>query len=419
MRRSLPALMLCLTAALTTPVAATADAPLGEAAPADAPTATAADPADPAFYATPVDMPDAPGRLLRRQTMEFLLDPAGAHTIEYSAERLLYTSTASDGRTVATSGFVLTPKAPWRGEGTRPVVALVPGTQGLGDQCAPSRSASLNQYYELEGARNLVRAGYTVVVTDYQGLGTEGEHTYMARTPQARALLDAARAVTRTDAFGVKGARVGLTGYSQGGSASAAAAELAPSYAPDLDVRGAAVGAPAADLSKVAPQLDGSMMSGLTWFALAGLQAEHGLDLERVLNDKGLAMVQKARTQCVPWALTQAFQKSSDYTRDGRTMAQWLATDETLAAAVRANRLGGTAPQVPSVVTHSLGDDTLPYAQGREMARQWCSGGAGVRLYSALTPTHVGGYVPHSLSQSVFFSTLFSGKTPLNTCGQF
>ncbi|MFC0359017.1 MULTISPECIES: lipase family protein [Kytococcus] len=417
MRRALPTLTLCLTAALAVPVSAGAGTPLGATTTTAA--APTADPVDPAFYETPADMPDAPGRLLRRQTMEFLLDPAGAHTIEYSAERLLYTSTASDGRTVATSGFVLTPKAPWRGEGTRPVVALAPGTQGLGDQCAPSRSASLNQYYELEGIRNLVRAGYTVVVTDYQGLGTEGEHTYMARTPHGRALLDAARAVTGTDAFGVKGARVGLTGYSQGGAASAAAAELAPTYAPELDVRGAAVGAPAADLAEVAPKVDGTMMSGLAWFALAGLDAEYDLDLERVLNERGLAKVAEARTQCVPWALTQAFQKTSEFTRDGRSFAELLATDERLAAAVRANRLGSVAPAVPSVVTHSLADDTLPYAQGRQMAREWCTGGASVRLYSAATPTHVGGYVPHSLSQSVFFGTVFSGKAPVNTCGEF
>ncbi|WP_462418083.1 lipase family protein [Kytococcus sp. Marseille-QA3725] len=351
--------------------------------------------------------------------MDFLLDPGDVHRLEYTAERVLYTSTNSDGETVATSGMVVVPKAPWRGEGERPVVALAPGTQGLGDACAPSRSASMHQYYEMEGIRNLVRQGYAVAVTDYQGLGTEGEHTYMARTPQGRALLDVARVATRTDAFGLQGARVGLTGYSQGGSASAAATEMAGEYAPDVDVRGAAIGAPAADLTQVAPRLDGSMMSGLVWFALVGLQAEHDLDLERVLNERGLAKVAEARNQCVPWAMKQSFQDSEDFTRDGRSISELLATDERLKAAVEANRLGTRAPAVPSVVTHSLADDTLPYAQGRQMARDWCSGGAGVRLYSAATPTHVGGYVPHSLSQATFFSTLFAGRTPVDTCGSF
>lgn len=241
----------------------------------------------------------------------------------------------------------------------------------------------------------------------------------MAREAQGHALLDVARAVTRGPEFGVQGARVGLTGYSQGGSAAAAAAELWHTYAPDVDVRGAAIGAPAANLAAVAPATEGTLMSGLAWFALAGLDADTDLDLERVLSARGLAKVEEARSQCVPWVFTQAYQRTGDFTRDGSSFGDLLGRDERLRVAVAENRLGSVAPRVPVVVTHSLGDDTLPYAQGRQMARDWCSGGASVRLYSAATATHVGGYVPHGLSQSVFFGTVFAGRTPLNTCGSF
>jgi hypothetical protein len=40
----------------------------------------------------------------------------------------------------------------------------------------------------------MVARGFAIVMTDYQGLGTPGLHTYVARVPQADAMLDAARA---------------------------------------------------------------------------------------------------------------------------------------------------------------------------------------------------------------------------------
>ena len=57
-------------------------------------------------------------------------------------------------------------------------------------------------------------------------------------------------------------------GYSQGGGAAASAAELAPSYAPDLHVVGTYAGAPPADLEELFPYADGSALVGAVGYAL-------------------------------------------------------------------------------------------------------------------------------------------------------
>lgn len=79
----------------------------------------------------------------------------------------------------------------------------------------------------------LLARGFSVVVTDYQGIGTPGGHAYLQPVPESHAVLDAARAAIRLGVT-APNAPVGIWGYSQGGGAAAAAAEQARSYAPDL-----------------------------------------------------------------------------------------------------------------------------------------------------------------------------------------
>ncbi len=102
----------------------------------------------------------------------------------------------------------------------RPIVAFAPGTQGLADQCAPSRQMAEGTEYEALPVKGLLDEGYAVVVTDYQGLGTSGAHTYLNREVQGRTVLDSVRAAQRLTAAGLPAAGpVALCGYSQGGGA--------------------------------------------------------------------------------------------------------------------------------------------------------------------------------------------------------
>ncbi|MFJ6955229.1 lipase family protein, partial [Micromonospora aurantiaca (nom. illeg.)] len=193
----------------------------------------------PAFYHPPADLPATNGTLIRTEPLPLGLSIPGldGRPMPGTATRLMYRSTDSNGRAVGVTGAYIEPSAAWRGTGPRPLVAVASGTMGQGDQCAPSFALqhpltltgdTLSVGYEALAIYRLLATGAAVVVTDYVGLGaTDRLHTYVNRLDEGRALLDAARAARTVPGASVTDrSRVGLYGYSQGGGASAAAAEL-------------------------------------------------------------------------------------------------------------------------------------------------------------------------------------------------
>nr|WP_234461438.1 lipase family protein [Corynebacterium macginleyi] len=102
--------------------------------------------------------------------------------------------------------MVIEPKTEWDGEGPRPVVAFAPGTKGLADHCAASRNIAdgVGDYEQFFFHRYLDK-GYVVVLTDYEGLGTPGMHTYMDRASQGHAVLDSIRAAQKLDGWDING----------------------------------------------------------------------------------------------------------------------------------------------------------------------------------------------------------------------
>lgn len=138
--------------------------------------------------------------------------------------------------TITAPDLTLAPSQGWH------VVVNHPGTVGLADACAWSNSDAAAGVAGYFGAR-----GFIGVAVDYPGLGTAGLHPYLVGDSEGRAGLDAARAtltLMKAASIEVSG-RVALAGVSQGGHAALAALRLAPTYAPDLDVKAAAVAAPA------------------------------------------------------------------------------------------------------------------------------------------------------------------------------
>ena len=90
-----------------------------------------------------------------------------------------------------------------------------------------------------------------------------------------------------------------MWGHSQGGGAALFAAELAPTYAPDLQVVGAIAGAPAAELATVAAANDGGPYAGFSLMALVGFHAAYPtLSYDAVLNDAGKAAVAAIDGEC-------------------------------------------------------------------------------------------------------------------------
>ncbi|WP_295627018.1 lipase family protein [uncultured Corynebacterium sp.] len=360
---------------------------------------------DNAFYMPPEQIPTAPGSVIRREAMDLLVTvPNFDGPWPGKAERFMYTSNDNYGKATAVTGMVMEPIAEWTGEGPRPTVVYGSGTIGQGDQCAPSRVAptllnfdaqkeSLGLNYELLFANLMLREGVRVVMTDYIGLGTPGTHTYMNRLDQGHAMLDAARAVPELTG---EDSPIGFWGYSQGGGAAAAAAELAESYAPEVDVRGTFAGAPPADLEAVAGIVEDNLIVGVLGYTINGLLERHpesAYHVDEIMNGLGKKALIDTRTQCIAdsilefGALGATIPDPTGFmTNDGRTIVEHIQSNPRLKAMTDRQLIGTLRPNAPVLVVSSINDDAIPNTQARMLSERWRELGADVEFRSLDIP---------------------------------
>ncbi|MGW9115717.1 lipase family protein [Streptomyces sp. NPDC055663] len=395
----------------------------------------------PAFYTPPAELPSTNGALIRTEALPLGLQIPGldGRPMPGTATRLMYKSTDSAGQPVAVTGAYIEPSAAWKGTGPRPLVALASGTMGQGDQCAPSFSLqhpltlngdTVSVGYEALAIYRLLSTGAAVVVTDYVGLGTTDRlHTYVNRVDEAHALLDAARAARSVPGASVTAAsRTGLYGYSQGGGATAAAAELQPSYAPDVPLSGTYSGAPPADLVSVMKGIDGSALAGALAWSISGF-AQADPDLRAVVDANisatGKAALADASTMCVGDALLgYGFTKSTKWTNSGKSIGDIIAADPRAKAALEKQRIGTLKPAGPVRLATGVQDDIVPHSQARKLAVDWCGKGADV-TYDAIVLPNLGDkiltnhLVPLITDQGDAISWLtdrLSGKAATSNC---
>ncbi|MGW4440820.1 lipase family protein [Streptomyces sp. NPDC004596] len=356
----------------------------------------------PAFYDPPATLPAADGTLVRSEHLPLALSLPGLDgPLPGRATRLMYKSTDSTGSPVAVTGAYIEPAAAWKHGGPRPLVALAPGTMGQGDQCAASlglehplsvNARTLSVGYEDLAIYRLLARGVAVVVTDYAGLGaTDRLHTYVNRLDGGHAVLDAVRAARNLPGTSVTAASpVGLYGYSEGGGATASAAELQPAYAPDVTLAGTYSGAPPADLTAVTRAIDGSDLAGaLAWAVNGFLQADPALRpiADKRLDAAGKAALEDLSTMCVGDAiLAYNSAHSTAWTTDGSSLSAVIAAEPALQGFLDRQRIGRAKPAGPVRVATGVNDDLVPHAQARTLAVDWCRKGADVTYAPVVAP---------------------------------
>jgi dienelactone hydrolase len=356
--------------------ASTAVAPTTAAAPAPGPTTTAAPsggpaaPAGDAFYTPPHPLPAGqPGDIIWSRPFT---GPSGSQAWE-----VLYLSTTVDNQPVAVSGVVIAPPAtaaPGPPEG-RTVLTWAHGTTGMGDACAPSKQYVAGQASEALLAQLAVARGFVYAATDYQGLGPPGDHPYVVGLSEGRNVLDAARAAERLTGTGAAASsKVLVWGHSQGGGAALFAAELAPTYAPELQVVGAIAGAPATELGTVAAANDGGPYAGFSLMALVGFHAAYPtLSYDAVLNDAGRQAVAAIDDECSDEIL-RAYA--------GRHLADFVTSDPAATAgwsnAYAANEAGHTATPVPIFLYQGEADQIIPVGVSATLLKDYCALGVPV-----------------------------------------
>lgn len=364
-----------------------------------------------AFYTPPEQIPAEPGTVIRTQPMSLLATLPSEQGWPGKAEHIMYTTRRQDGSPVAVTGTYIDAAGPWLGAGPRPTVVIGPGTSGQGDRCAMSKafstgitittdpSPSLSANQELPSSAVWSRLGARVLVTDYIGLGTPGIHTYANRIEEAHAVLDGARAANNLAGAGPDTPLV-FWGYSQGGGAVAAAAEMAPGYAPELNLKGTWAGGPVADLAAILERIDGALIGGAIGFAINGLLARYpelGKAVDRVTNQNGRDTLAALSEACIGDVITHyPFLKTSSLTNDGQPLSAHLAAIPEAAPALAELRVGTLSPATPVLITSGRNDDTVPYGQARKLAEDWCAQGATVTFRTnELPPLLPGTTIPN------------------------
>jgi triacylglycerol lipase len=424
-------LSLALSASASGPFAAAATA---ETAPAEAAPAgcTAA---DAAIYAPPASVDGNPGDLLACRAVTL---PHVPGNVPMKAWKVQYASTDLHGKKIAVSGTVAVPNAAWTGGGSRPVVAFNPGTVGLGSQCAFSKqlAGAYQDEYEGEQVEAFLKAGFAVAATDGVGYLDGQTHTYMAGQNAGHALLDIVRTSRQIPGGSLTAdGKVAISGYSEGGAAALWGAQLASSYAPELNVAGVSAGGVPGDLRVVGKQLNGGPFAGFLADAQVGLhQAYPNLPFDELLNDNGRQAVKNATSNCLYGTLASFLGANvENYTTDHYTLDQLYtlkgSDGVSWGDAVDAQKLGVDVGGPGSAAKYKIGFPTFQYrgifeeviaTQAEEDTRsRYCKAGVATQWNSSYPGEHL-------LTDSIAINDVtawigdrFAGKPAPSNCPLF
>lgn len=248
------------------------------------------------FYDVGTWQAGPPGTLVRAEPIESAPDGMRLY-------RILYQSTDLQGNAIPVTGLYAVPAGD-PPPGGFPLIGFGHGTTGVGQACGmsqtpltPNTPAYSNFVPHIEP---MVEQGWAVVSTDYSGLGAPGPSSYLVGPLEGRGILDSMRAVlepsTSIGSVPIDQSKLGVYGKSQGGEAVLAAMEMAPTYAPELDIAGGVSLAPG-----LTPALQGvlnavagnptSTSQNMFVLLIAKSYAENypqHTNLDEILSDKGM-----------------------------------------------------------------------------------------------------------------------------------
>lgn len=345
------------------------------------------------FYKAPQGWKDEkPGAILRSRKIEAALLTVDKINVE-AAYQILYRTTGTHESDPAVT--VTTVLVPYNAKRDKLVTHLT-YVDADGSQCSlsyairkgselPGDLALLHQTLLLE---QTLEAGYIMTLPDYQGKN----RAFGAGRLEGRQTLDSIRATLDFDKLNLKKkSPVVVSGYSGGAIASGWTAQLASTYAPELNTVGYAMGGTPANMTGTMVKLDGGLFSAFAVAGVAGLAYAYDDILEWLsprLTAKGRRAIEFARSQCmIPTLLRYPFSKlqSDDFVKGGANMLHVPAVRNVLDTLVMGASKKET-PNAPVFMYHSKNDEVIPYDDAIKAGRNWASHGAHVTFVTNTNP---------------------------------
>ncbi|CAM0136328.1 hypothetical protein VKS41_006866 [Umbelopsis sp. WA50703] len=227
--------------------------------------------------------------------------------------------------------------------------------------------------------------GWYVSTPDYEG----PKSAFTAGIQAGQATLDSIRAVlATTNVTNVQSdAKVALWGYSGGALASGWAAELQPTYAPELKLLGAAMGGTPSELNATLNAINKGPFAGIAPAGIVGLCNMYpdlmNYVVQNVIPSKKDEFF-KAGSQCLAAdALTYAFQDIFSYFTNPNTLQGEVAVN-----VLEINKMGKYIPKIPLFMYHSLNDEIVPFNPTQALVTKYCSEGASIEFVKDMASEH-------------------------------
>lgn len=375
--------------------------------------ANAATPLDPdadPFYEAPAKLgKKLRGTVLRAREVEVT---AEGIPLPNDAWQLLYRTNDAKGRPEAAVTTIIKPTTPAPIAGKLPLVSYQTAEDSLGTQCAPSYTLRTGTEREIPLIQQALLRGWAVVAPDYEGPDSQ----YGAGRQAGHAVLDSLRAAHRFKPAGLgrDETRDAIWGYSGGGLATAWATELAPRYAPKLEITGVAAGGVPPDIEAVARQIDGGPFAGILFGAAQGIERAYPeMDVRSVLNAEGRALYEQIEDACVD-EITNAgvFKRTKDLT----TVDDVLSLPRVQKALAR-NHLGrGATPTAPLYVYHAINDELIPIAAVDDLVARYCREGVTVSYHRDPASEHVSLVATGATAALAYLADRFAGRPAPTSC---
>ncbi|WNG95230.1 lipase family protein [Mycobacterium sp. ITM-2016-00318] len=349
-------------------------------------------PSDDAFYDPPQGFQHAaPGTVLRSRDVEVAF--LGLIPQKFIATQLLYRTTDMRGVPEASVTTVIAPAERAPGH-VCPVVSYQCAIDAITSRCFPSYAlrrravapGALAQFEFLLISAALAE-GWAVSVPDHEGSkgawGTPYEPGYR--------ILDGLRAALSSERLGLaETSPIGLWGYSGGGLATAWAAEVSGTYAPELNIVGAVLGSPVGDLGNTFRRLNGSFYSALPAMVVAALSHAYP-ELDRIISEHatetGKAMLLRAENMTTVHAVLRLIGMDMGKLID-RPLNEILDLPE-LQKIFADIKLGTAVPTPPVLLVQAVHDRIVSVDDIDELADTYQSGGASVTYHRDMFSEHM------------------------------
>jgi hypothetical protein len=279
----------------------------------------------------------------------------------------------------------------------------------------------------------LLLQGYTVIVPD-----TEGQTADFASGPEYGInTLNSIRAATSSPATGLSTSTpIGMFGYSGGAIATDWAAQMAPSYAPDVNrnLVGAAEGGVLVDPAHNLNYISGSLVwAGVMPMAIIGIARGFHINIKPYLSSYGRQLYSKLQTASITNALGQY---------PGLTYAQLVkpkyANPASIPVLVKVENELDTgslaSPTIPMFIGQGAdgllegtpgnkpgigpGDGVMIAGDVRTLARDFCASGTAVDYTEYDLLSHVTTFPVWAPAALTWLDGLFAGGNAPNDCAQ-